>query len=593
MDSATVQLGELITTSTSPYYTATLMHKIATLLDKGADVNIAVCVYRSSSGSLVCRLLGSNPVIDSLFDRRWNGWSPADNASKFQHLGSPISVATPLIDAAGADNEEALSFFAQRGARIEPILERLSSNLISIDRLWVPLLLPGKGASYQSIQKLLDLAGPENALVQRWVQVAFNNVATSGGDKHLALMLLLHGAQPTTRELNSGSSQAVFDLATRHQIFPAALSTSDSGFIRLVFLDNVDLCALVPRDKSSRTARGHFGKTSLMIAVGNKSAAMCKFLLDSGADPNECDDFGMTALMEAIYYGHEEAVNLLLARGAETKRQDVPVRAAKKKSRVQPQNSALDYFPVGHDDQWNECARMCERRGWHAIHLAAHKGRLNALRALCNASADLAALNDAGCSPLDVAMRNSQDLAAYYLLSRKCKFDAKSPAASRLLTQAVTDCRHDIVTQMIKYGVLPSPCSGLGGEHTVVETLSKMKEQSLILLPPRVLEMCLPKDHKGITADLCVNCSIYLTTAKFSPAPESDPSCRFCQLLGDCSLDKPDHLPELRYSMKDGAKDDELVTVSPELTFRHPIKKIEGEICIPYLLHILELTIEV
>jgi ankyrin repeat protein len=593
MDSATVQLGELITTSTSSYYTATLMHKIATLLDKGADVNIAVCVYRSSSGSLVCRLLGSNPVIDSLFDRRWNGWSPADNASKFQHLGSPISVATPLIDAAGADNEEALSFFAQRGARIEPILERLSSNLISIDRLWVPLLLPGKGASYQSIQKLLDLAGPENALVQRWVQVAFNNVATSGGDKHLALMLLLHGAQPTTRELNSGSSQAVFDLATRHQIFPAALSTSDSGFIRLVFLDNVDLCALVPRDKSSRTARGHFGKTSLMIAVGNKSAAMCKFLLDCGADPNECDDFGMTALMEAIYYGHEEAVNLLLARGAETKRQDVPARAAKKKSRVQPQNSALDYFPVGHDDQWNECARMCERRGWHAIHLAAHKGRLNALRALCNASADLAALNDAGCSPLDVAMRNSQDLAAYYLLSRKCKFDAKSPAASRLLTQAVTDCRHDIVTQMIKYGVLPSPCSGLGGEHTVVETLSKMKEQSLILLPPRVLEMNLPKDHKGITADLCVNCSTYLTTAKFSPAPESDPSCRFCQLLGDCSLDKPDHLPELRYSMKDGAKDDELVTVSPELTFRHPIKKIEGEICIPYLLHILELTIEV
>jgi hypothetical protein len=592
MDSATVQLGELITTSTFPWYTATLMNKIATLLDKGADINIAVCLYRPSGGLTVCRLLGSNPVIDSLFNWRSNGWSPADNASKFQHLGSPTAVATPLIDAADADNEEALSFFAQRGARIEPILERLSSNLISIDRLWDPFLLPGKGARYQSIQKILDLAGPENALVQRWVQVAFNNVATSG-DKHLALMLLLHGAQPMNRELDSGSSQAIFDLATRHQIFPAALSTSDSGFIRLVFLDNVDLCALVPRDKSSRTARGPFGKTSLMIAVGNKSAAMCKFLLDCGADPNECDDFGMTALMEAIYYGHEEAVNLLLARGAETKRQNVPARAAKTKSRVQPQNSALDYFPVGHDDQWNECAKMCERRGWHAIHLAAHKGRLSALRALCNASADLAALNDAGCSPLDVAMRNSQDLAAYYLLSRKCKFDAKSPAASRLLTQAVTDCRHDIVTQMIEYGVLLSPGSGLGGEHTVVETLSKMKEQSLTLLPPRVLEMELPKDHKQITADLCVNCSTNLTTAKFSSASDPDPSCKFCQLLGDCSLDRPDHLPELRYSMKDGAKDDELVTVSPELTFRHPIKKIEGEICKPYLLHILELTIEV
>jgi hypothetical protein len=190
-------------------------------------------------------------------------------------------------------------------------------------------------------------------------------------------------------------------------------------------------------------------------------------------------------------------------------------------------------------------------------------------------------------------MRNSQDLAAYYLLSRKCKFDAKSPAASRLLTQAVTDCRHDIVTQMIKYGVLLSPGSGLGGEHTVVETLSKMKEQSLTLLPPRVFEMELLKDREQITADLCVNCSTNLTTAKFSSAFDPDPSCKFCQLLGDCSLDRPDHLLELRYSMKDCAKDDELVTVSPELTFRHPIKKIESEICKPYLLHILELTMEV
>jgi ankyrin repeat protein len=582
MDSATVQLAELISTGegdfTCPWYTTSLLDKIATLLDKRADINIAVCVYRTTSDP-ICRLLGSNPVIDSIFQRRSNGWCPADDASKFQHLGAPKLIATPLIDAADQDNREAISFFAQRGARIAPILERLSPNWISIDRLWGRFSFPGRDTRHQSIQKILDLADPKNAVVQRWVQEAFNAAVASGGDEDLALMLLRHGAQPTSRKLDSSkSSRAVLEMAR----LPAALSTSNPAFIRLVLLDNVNSCALVPRDESCRTARGPFGITPLIVAVGNASAAMCKFLLDSGANPNEYDDFGMTALMEAIHYGHEEAVNLLLAHGAET--QKVEVRS------IQSSPAASSYFRS--DNQWNErveYARICKKKGWHALHLAAYQGRSNTLRALCDAGAQVAALDDSGYSPLDVAMHNSQDMAAYYLLSRKCPFDSKSPAVSRLLTQAVTDCKHGVVGQLIESGVLLSPGFGLRGEHAEIEKLSKMKERSLSLLPTRVIGMDPLKDHEVITVDLCVDCSMQLTTAKFGSTSKPNSCCKFCQLLADCSHESTNHSVKVLYSMENGAKGDELVTVSPELTFRHPIKKVQGEIFNPCLSHTLEL----
>jgi ankyrin repeat protein len=49
-------------------------------------------------------------------------------------------------------------------------------------------------------------------------------------------------------------------------------------------------------------ARGNDGLTVLMAAAGSGSFTMCRLLLEFGANTNEYDCFGMTALMYAIHF---------------------------------------------------------------------------------------------------------------------------------------------------------------------------------------------------------------------------------------------------------------------------------------------------
>jgi ankyrin repeat protein len=581
MTSATIKLGELISTGyrdeswrqsqDSPRYTQSLLNTIGDLLDRGADINIVVCIHTTFEG--ICyRLLGSDPHVDLKFEQRFfsDGWFSSVIPNTSLHMSNLSIIATPLIDAAAQDNTEAISFLYSREARVEPILGILFAAQIPIIRLWNPFLIPVRRNLYGCIQQILRRSDPQNSMVQQWVQLAFNNVAAIKGEEQLALILLRHGTQPANEELSPWSARAIIHLAYSDQTLPAALSTSTSKFIRVVSWGNLDLCALVRRDWSYQTARGPQGITSLIVAVGNASAEVCAFLLDCGANPNDHDEFGMTALMDAIYCGHEEAVNLLLARGATTKRgTNVPMKTP------DPGSHPREYSEWRTTEWRTANAITCNAMGWDALHLAAYKGRPKALRALCNAGADIAALDNDGYSPLDIAMRHSQDESAHYLLNCKSPFDVRSPAASRLLTQAVMDCRYDTASKLVEANVLPSPGSRLGAGHTELDRMRKLKKRSMSLLPQSMLETGPLTDYDHPTFDLCVDCSTSLENAISRPPSQSDPKCMFCQLLIDCGRYSTNPLPEIRFNVKDGT-DDELVTVFFGLTFRHPIKKVEG-----------------
>ncbi|KAH6613884.1 ankyrin repeat-containing domain protein [Boeremia exigua] len=58
------------------------------------------------------------------------------------------------------------------------------------------------------------------------------------------------------------------------------------------------------------------GMTALHLAIGSGTNDSIQRLLEAGADPNFADDIGVTPLMEAVYYGSECAVRLLLDAGA-------------------------------------------------------------------------------------------------------------------------------------------------------------------------------------------------------------------------------------------------------------------------------------
>jgi hypothetical protein len=577
MNSATIQLARLISTyqpvidSRQQYETygfrpknmEHLASQIVTLLEHGADINIAVCIYKYHHRTLY-RLIGSNPVMDSLYQQRSGLFTSADDMWGHLEPKQITFIVSPLIDAAAQRCRSVTYLFSERGARFDTVLERLSACRVPTEKLSNPFLKAVGPSHDVIIEWILDFANPEHPVVQNWVHEALNE-AMPGVDSHSAVTLLRQ-TDPESKRL-----RAAIDPAYQNRIRPATLSTSTPGFLRVVFLGDVDRCALVLQDQSGKTARGPHKMTPLIVAVGNASTAVCKHLLDQGVDPNEYDEFGMTALMEAIYYGHEEAVELLLAHGAET-------NMVKPRSMLPPY-TAPDFL-LDWKDEWltkrHVYAKTCMEKGWFTLHFAAHKGRLKALRSLCNAGAHSAVLDENGHSPLDIAMLGSQDIAAHYLLSRNCPFRTSSPAASRLLTRAVADCNYDLVSQLIESGVQLLPDSGLEGVGGKFERLYKIKERSFNLLPQRISETHPLKDHADFIPELCIDCSTSLATAKICPAIYTDPNCKLCQLLADCS-DSPINLPAWIFSRNDDARDGELMSVSTGPTLRHPLKRVPGE----------------
>jgi ankyrin repeat protein len=59
------------------------------------------------------------------------------------------------------------------------------------------------------------------------------------------------------------------------------------------------------------------GLTALHASAGNADSRLSALLIRRGADPNARDSFGVTPLMDAVFYGHEEVVYLLLYNGAD------------------------------------------------------------------------------------------------------------------------------------------------------------------------------------------------------------------------------------------------------------------------------------
>ncbi len=74
---------------------------------------------------------------------------------------------------------------------------------------------------------------------------------------------------------------------------------------------------LVNNDRSLVHIRDQRGATPFILASYYGHAEMAAFLLDNGADINETDGSGNTALMGICFKGHTDIAKLLLEKGAE------------------------------------------------------------------------------------------------------------------------------------------------------------------------------------------------------------------------------------------------------------------------------------
>lgn len=163
--------------------------------------------------------------------------------------------------------------------------------------------------------------------------------------------------------------------------------------------------------------------SALFNAVLDESLQLTELLVHYGAHLNEYNLDGRTVLQEAIILGHQDIVQLLLGRGANTESQIVS-----------------DFL-----------------RGGTALHLAVTEGLVEIIRSLLGAGAETKVRTEVGWSPVDIAVLDHQPTALEILLTRVSPITAIGQAldVEDYADQSVKD--HDnrkaVASHLLEHGV--------------------------------------------------------------------------------------------------------------------------------------------
>ncbi|KAH7395243.1 ankyrin repeat-containing domain protein [Phaeosphaeria sp. MPI-PUGE-AT-0046c] len=408
-------------------------------------------------------------------------------------------ICVPLIEAAIQKNSEMVALLARFGARLETSINQIPKDCWHLlDNPFLPAFLT---LNEDIVSKLLDLASPSNNLTRQWADKCLLNAIrseTEWEDVPIRIAVLLsHHAENT-----------------RHLHFLGAFSKSILEFCM----------------QRSITTDKH-GFTILHVAVGDRTAETAQDLMARNVDMEAEDFFGMTPLLEAIYYGHTDAIRILLSNRANLQK-----RAGFAFPRFErPKPVAVNRPPrtFCYNRRLSDVETFASNQ-WPALNIAAHRGFSFIVKILIQHGAELAARDRLGQTALDVAVRRSNYDTAFTLLGLSCPFGSDTEAAPKLWMAALDSMQFDALAILEASGVSAQHLDDLQDDLSVqLNSLAIMRSSSL----PR--KSTLSNDHSDevslVALYLCRDCQEAFAEpisnrTRSQKLPETISSCKFCQL---------------------------------------------------------------
>ena len=227
--------------------------------------------------------------------------------------------------------------------------------------------------------------------------------------------------------------------------------------------DRVAVSALLDRGADVDDAEGD-GMTALHWAARLDDLAMIELLLEAGASPRAATRFGVTALELAGNNGSAAAVARLLRGGADpnarSREGQTPLMSAAASGRVDAVRALLAHGA--------EVDAAESYRGQTALMWAAGEGHVDAMRALLAAGARVHAATKSGFTPLLFAVRNAQIEAMRVLLDRGANPNDAMHDGTTALNVAIVNAFYEAAAVLLDYGADPNlPDARASPLHTI------------------------------------------------------------------------------------------------------------------------------
>jgi hypothetical protein len=401
----------------SPADRKAFLDYVEILLRKRADPNMTICVYEVGE-RVVHRILGAR-YDDDPTRGLYGGLGDAGSSLDVEAACQPSQTLrfktflTPFFESIILDDVELTVLFLHYGVNARDLIRHFKPILRPVKQEY--LLSRSISRRFQLIRYFTrDDEVLQDTSVQLWVVRHlldslrmirdFWNISHHGVDFISAS--LKDKILNDCAEFAAVPQQAI-NLAEREPFLVSELLYAVPPIHIPVALGSLELLNVTLDQGQNVRDTDRQQLSALHIAVSNTSSAMCQQLLNLGADVNTEDCFGVTPLQEAIYWGHSEAVRLLLGVGANL----YPIRESRRDQEYHKRDPGNFYLGGEWRKTRNKNFARFFRLHWTVLHIAVWRGSLPIVELLIRRGALLASADHLGRLPLDLAVEiGSQEI---------------------------------------------------------------------------------------------------------------------------------------------------------------------------------------